>query len=300
MKVLNTIPNLSENTAVAMGLFDGVHIGHKSVIETAVKSGYLPIVFTFSVKTQFPVKKNGMLLLNTKNVKYDLLEKLGVQLVVEPPFGDIKEISAKDFVCEYILKKLHAKMVVCGENFHFGKDALGGQELLKKLASKLGIKVNVVSSAIYDGEVVSSSRVRKAIAVANLQTVREMLGYDYFWDYEVVSGDKNGRKIGYPTINQHFPVGYIVPKRGVYASKVNVGGNIYLGVTNIGVRPTLNKLENPIAETYIINYSSKPLYNENIRVSINKYLREEKKFGSIDELKREISKNVLEASNQSV
>lgn len=300
MKVLNTIPNLSENTAVAMGLFDGVHIGHKSVIKTAVKSGYLPIVFTFSVKNQFPLKKNGMLLLNTKNVKYELLEKLGVKLVVEPPFEGIKEISAEDFIVEYLLKKLHAKMVVCGENFHFGKDALGGQELLKQLASKLNIKVNVVSSAIYGGEIVSSSRVRTAIAGADLQTARGLLGYDYFWEYEVVGGDKNGRKIGYPTINQHFPVGYIVPKRGVYASKVNVGGNIYLGVTNIGVRPTLNELENPIAETYIINYGGELLYNENIRVSINKYLREERKFESIDELKKEISKNVLEALNSSV
>ncbi len=297
MKIFKYIPTFLEKTAVALGFFDGLHIAHQKVISLAVNSGYLPVVFTFSTGINCPKSKKDMLLLNDNDTKYNLIKKLGAKVLVEPSFADIKNISAEDFVNEYLAKKLNAKVLICGENFSFGRQALGNAGLLEKLASKKNIQTLVVNSLEYESKLVSSSRIRGALLDANLKTVKNMLGYDYFWNRVVVEGNKNGRKLGYPTINQNFPLDCIIPKVGVYVSKVNVNGTEYMGITNIGVRPSVSLINRPIAETYIINYCGSELYGQCVRVSILKYVRGEKKFDSLQQLKSAIKEDLNFAKN---
>lgn len=292
MEIFKYIPTFSEKTAVALGFFDGLHIAHQKVISLAVNSGYLPVVFTFSTGINCPESKKDMLLLNDNDTKYNLIKKLRVKVLVEPSFLDIKNISAEDFVNEYLAKKLNAKVLICGENFSFGRKALGDVELLERLSAKNDIQTLVVNSLKYEGGLVSSSRIRSALVDADLKTVKNMLGYDYFWNRVVVEGNKNGRKIGYPTINQNFPLGCIIPKNGVYVSKVNVNGSEYMGITNIGVRPSVSLINRPIAETYIINYCGEELYGQYVKVSILKYVRGEKKFNSLQQLKSAIKEDL--------
>ena len=297
MEIFKYIPTFSEKTAVALGFFDGFHIAHQKVISLAVNSGYLPVVFTFSTGINCPESKKDMLLLNDNDTKYNLIKKLGAKVLVEPSFLDIKNISAEEFVNEYLAKKLNAKVLICGENFSFGRKALGNSNLLERLSVKNNIQTLVVNSLKYEGGLVSSSRIRSALVDADLKTVKNMLGYDYFWNRVVVEGNKNGRKIGYPTINQNFPLGCIIPKIGVYVSKVNVNGAEHMGITNIGVRPSVSLINRPIAETYIINYCGEELYGQYVKVSILKYVRGEKKFDSLQQLKNAIKEDLNVAKN---
>lgn len=291
------MPTFSEKTAVALGFFDGLHIAHQKVISLAVDSGYLPVVFTFSAGINCPESKKNMFFLNDNDTKYNLIKRLGIKVLIEPSFSDIKNITAEDFVNEYLAKRLNAKVLICGENFSFGRKALGNVELLEKLSKKNNINTLVVNSLKYEDGLVSSSRIRKDLVNGNLKMVRNMLGYDYFWNYVVVEGNKNGRKIGYPTINQHFPQECIIPKVGVYVSRVNINGLEYAGVTNIGVRPSVSLIDRPIAETYIIDYFGDELYGQCIKVSILKYIRGEKKFGSLKRLINAIKEDLNFAKN---
>ncbi len=297
MEILKYIPDFSKKTAVALGFFDGLHIAHQKVISLAVNSGHLPVVFTFSNGVNCPECKKNMLLLNNNDTKYDLIEKLGVKVLIEPSFSDIKNITAEDFIEEYLAKRLNAKVLICGENFRFGRKALGSVELLEKLSAKNNIRALVVESLKHENRLISSSIIRKALLNADLTIARDMLGYDYFWNYVVVEGNKNGRKIGYPTINQNFPSDCIIPKIGVYVSRVIIDEKEYMGVTNIGVRPSISLVSRPIAETYIINYCGKNLYGKRVKVSILKYIRGEKKFDSLNQLKSAIRKDLNIAEN---
>ena len=297
MEILKYIPDFSKKTAVALGFFDGLHIAHQKVISLAVNSGYLPVVFTFINGVNCPERKKNMLLLNNNDTKYDLIEKLGVKVLIEPSFSDIQNITAEDFIDEYLAKRLNAQVIICGENFRFGRKSLGNVEMLEKLSAKNNIRALVVDSLKYENRLVSSSSIRNALLNANLKIARDMLGFDYFWNYVVVEGNKNGRKIGYPTINQNFPSDCIIPKIGVYASRVNVDGKEYMGVTNIGVRPSISLVGRPIAETYIIDYFGEELYGKCVKVSILKYIRGEKKFDSLQQLKSAIRKDLNIAEN---
>ena len=292
MKIFKCIPNFSEKTAIALGFFDGLHIAHQKVITLAVNSGYFPVVFTFSAGVNCPERKKDMLLLNDNYTKYNLIEKLGVKVLIEPSFENIQNISAEDFINEYLVKKMNARVLVCGENFKFGSKALGNVEILEQLSAKNDIEALVVNSLKYEDGLVSSSSIRNALLNADLKMVRDMLGFDYFWDYVVVEGDKNGRKIGYPTINQNFPFDCIIPKIGVYVSRVNIDGKEYMGITNIGVRPSINLVKRPIAETYIIDYLGEELYGKRVKVSILEYVRDEKKFASLKQLQKAIKKDL--------
>ena len=292
MKIFKTVPFFKEETAVALGFFDGVHIAHQRVISLTVESDLLPVVLTFDVDRKIPAGKGNILLLNNEATKQDLICKLGVEVLVSPPFRTIQNISAEDFFNEYLVGRLNAKILTCGENFRFGKDALGDVNLLKNMSKKSDIKVLPVEMTFMAGEIISSSRIRKALAMADLKTVKNLLGRNYFWNYLVSKGEKNGRKIGYPTINQQFPTECIIPRPGVYVSKVWIEGKEHLGVSNIGIRPSVSLLRRPIAETHIVDFCGEDLYGKFVPVAILKYIRPEKKFNSIDQLKSQISEDV--------
>lgn len=271
------------NTSVALGQFDGLHIGHKSVILAAQREGLTTAVLTFKRGT---LKKGDDRFLTTDTQRDSIFESLGTQLLCEPDFGDICGLSAESFVDEILIGTLGAKHVVCGFNYRFGRGAQGNAQMLKELCEKRGVECTVVPAVEVCGKSVSSSAIRAYLDEGDAESAAEMLGRPFSYDFEVVGGRQLGRTLGTPTINQLFPDNFICPKYGVYASRAEVDGREYCGVTNVGVKPTVGS-DKPLSETWICGYSG-DLYGQKIKVSLIKYLRPEQKFPSIEALKEAI------------
>lgn len=290
---------MSENKngiALALGTFDGFHIGHKRVIENAIASNRKPKVLLFNEHPQKVLKKKSPGELITETDKKKLLEAWGVEPVILN-FGDIMSLTYEEFFYEIIVKKIGASVLSCGFNYHFGSKALGNTENLKALCEKENIELLVSEPVEYMGEPVSSTRIRNAIRNGNIEDANNMLGREFSYDFLVVHGDARGRTIDSPTINQFFTEDFIIPQYGVYASYSVIDGQKYPSVTNVGVRPTIEGLSKERSETNIVGFTG-DLYDKNISVHLLKKIREEMKFNNLDELKnqiakdREVSKNI--------
>lgn len=283
---------MSENKngiALALGTFDGFHIGHKKVIENAVASNKKPKVLLFNEHPQKVLKKKspGELITETDRIK--LLGEWGVEPIVIN-FSDIMTLTYEEFFYEIIVKKIGASVLSCGFNYHFGAKALGNTENLKTLCEKENIELLVSEPVEYKGEPVSSTRIRNAIRNGDIEDANNMLGREFSYDFLVVHGDARGRTIESPTINQFFSDDFIVPEYGVYASFSVIDGKKYSSVTNVGVRPTIEGFSKERSETNIIGFDG-DLYDKNISVHLLKKIREEMKFGNLDELRSQIAKD---------
>ena len=258
MQVYRDVTEFGKNTAVALGLFDGVHLGHRAVIECATsqkKNGLVPAVLTFSTDHLIPRRKQGMKRILTDRLRFAYLEQLG------------------------------------GYDVRFGKDAAGDIHLLRTLCDRFGIRLLAVPVLLDEGKPVSSTRIRHCLAEGDIPVANRLLGYDYCIDFEVAHGLEIGRKIGIPTINQIYPEQFVIPRFGVYASYAIVEGKRYKSITNVGVKPTIAGERFPLAETYIIGVGAH-LYGQNIKVSFKEFVRGERKFAGIDELAAEIRANI--------
>lgn len=295
MKIYDRIPNIKQPTAVALGFFDGVHLGHKLIIKNAVSTPFLPIVFTFKTEWGLPDRKKQITRLFPYYIRHQKMNELGIDKIIEPEFIRIKNIEPEKFVNEILYRILNAKVIICGYDYRFGKNANGDIHLLRKLCLEKNIKLRIINPVKYLGEVISSSRIREALNNGKIPSASKMLGYDYFINFKVVEGNKLGRKIGYPTINQKFEPGIFIPKHGVYASVAEINGRLFPSITNIGVKPTFNDFSNPISETHILNFSSN-LYGQRVKVILLDYIREQHKFSSFERLQDEIEKNIKEAN----
>lgn len=286
MEIRHTLQKLNVHTSLALGVFDGVHIGHQAVIGEAAcggEDGLLSAVFTFDMKQMRPSRKEGQALILTDSLKQQKIAEMGISLLLDVPFETVRELSPKAFVRDVLYGRLSAKKVVCGYDFRFGKNAAGTPETLASLGKELGIEVLTVPPMMENGKAVSSTRIRYALMAGEIETANRLLGYPYTYDMPVTEGLKNGRKMGVPTINQEFAPGQLIPKFGVYASHVLLDGKTYLGMTNIGVKPTIDGVRSPLAETYIVGID-RDLYGRKVPVSLFAYLREEKKFSGLEEL----------------
>lgn len=282
---------------MAAGLFDGVHLGHKAVIGEAARiarenKDISAAVFTFDTATV--TSKGGALgcILNRED-KLSMLGQLGAEYVYSPDFQGFKEYSAERFVREVLCEKMRAKYVVCGTDFRFGKGASGNSEILKALGAEFGITVMTVPPVSEEnGRKISSSHIRELISEGNIRQANALLGYEYYFSLPVICGNKLGRTIDFPTINQRLERERALPKFGVYASRAEIDGRTYFGVTNVGVKPTVSENGEVLAETYIIGFDG-DLYGEKVKLSLIDFIRPEVKFGSIDELKTQIKKDVI-------
>lgn len=273
--------------AVALGCFDGLHMGHQRVISGAINAdGLLPTVFTFDASPQADICGKGAPQLMTNGRKLAFLERMGVEQVYMLPFAEIRQMTAEDFVSRTLCGLLHAKKVCCGFNFHFGHGGKAGSETLKELCGRQGISVEIVPEVRLNGKSVSSTAIRACLERGDVEEANAMLGRCFGFDFAVVHGRRLGRELGTPTINQPLPPGFIRPKFGVYASVVQIDGNDYCGVTNIGVKPTVGS-DYALAETWIPDYDG-DLYGRPIPVELLKFIRPEQKFSGIRELKQAI------------
>ena len=284
-------------TAVALGFFDGVHRGHRRVIEKAVElaNGNLtPAVFTFTMNESGPAKKQGAGEITTLEQKIRILKSMGIQQICAPEFSDFCNLSGEEFVSRILKEKMNAAAVCCGRDFRFGKGASCDATALSRFCEKAGLSCTILEEVMDEGEAVSSTRVRRAIAAGEMEKARQLLGRRYFLDFPVEHGKALGRKLQFPTINQPIPQQMVLPRFGVYATMAQVDGIFYAGVTNIGVRPTVEKGMAPRAETYLIGFSG-DLYGKQVPVEFLSFLRPEQKFDSVEALRDQIASDAQTA-----
>ncbi len=273
----------------ALGCFDGVHKGHRSLIDTVVsdKSGLASAVWTFSEPLSFPY-------IETVETRLKLCAECGVQFAICEEFSQLKKMSPAEFVAR--LAEFNVAHIVCGQDFRFGKDRAGDTATLLEECQKYGIALTVkepVTTQI-EGETVqvSSTLIRKLIHEGEVEKANELLCRPFTLKGVVINGNKIGRTISVPTVNQSLPESRVAPKFGVYDSVFRIDGNSYPAVTNVGVRPTVNKNENNITcETHIID-ENLDLYGMIAEVEFHRYNRPEQKFSNLDALKAQIAKDI--------
>ena len=279
-----------KKTAVALGYFDGLHLGHVYVISCALKQNLAPAVFTFNCDTTLPKFQSPEDIISFDN-KCELLDKMGIEYLYAPDFAEVCGFSDEDFVKEILVKKLNAAFACCGGNFRFGKNASGTPERLAEIGKKYGIAVEIAEDVCIDGELISSTHIRELIRKGDIEEANRLLGYDLMFNLPVIHGNHLGRTIDFPTINQAIPETNIIPRFGAYKSFVQIHGRHYRGITNIGVRPTVGKNGAVVMETHILGFNG-DLYGEKIAVSLVKFLRDERKFADLNELKKQLNEDL--------
>lgn len=281
----------TEYSAVALGNFDGLHIAHRAVLKNACgyadENGIKAEALVFDVHPKNLHEKKVGLLMSLEDKKSEI-EKIGLETVVIS-FEKIRSFSAEKFVEEVLKKHLKAKAVFCGYNYHFGVGGKADVNILKMLCEKNGIEL-FVCEKVEDGQnTVSSSRLRELLTDGKVDEANRLMQRNFSYALEVVHGQKRGRELGFPTINQYFPSDLVVPKFGVYASSVIIDGKMYRSFTNIGFRPTFPE-DDVRSETHIFGYEG-DLYGKKVRVCLHKYLREEIKFSSLKSLTLQLSQD---------
>lgn len=298
--IQNIDKNVEPGGIFALGNFDGIHLGHKEIIENVKKlakknksySGV--IVFEPHPRKFFMKDKNNFYLSDIKTKKY-LLENLGLDSCIVLEFNEkLAKQNPEEFVEEIIFKKIKPSHLIVGYDFRFGNKRSGNSDDLLRLCSKYNISVSIVDKQLKDGTVLSSSIVRDLIQEGDFKKAELLLGHKWLIKGKVIEGDKRGREIGFPTANLNVDE-IIQLKFGVYAVEVIFDGKSYKGVSNYGIRPTFDG-ENILLETHLLDFSS-DLYGKDIIVSFVKFLREERKFEGINSLKDQIKKDSEEALN---
>lgn len=292
--ITNEREPLKWRSAVALGVFDGVHLGHRTVIDKAVElgSGELrSVVFTF--RQGSVTNKGSVRLLSDEDKTYRLAQRR-VDLICSPDLGDVRDMPPEVFVRDILAARLNCRYTVCGEDFRFGKGAAGNAQLLRELGEKYGFEAVVLNKLALGGETVSSTVIKEHIARGEIVRANELLGYRFGYRLPVIHGRELGRTWDFPTINQLLPEGIVMPRYGVYCSRVKTGGKAYTGVTNIGVKPTVGTENAPLAETYIIGFGG-DLYGKTVQVSLERFLRPEQRFESIEALRAQIARDTDEA-----
>jgi len=282
------------DASVTVGTFDGVHCGHRKVlkrlIESAKETGGHSVVFTFWPHPRVVLGKNDIKLLNTMEEKVLLFEKVGVDAVVIAEFNsDFARITSYDFVKDYLVGKFRAKNIIVGHDHHFGKMREGKYETLGNLSKEFGFRLFQVNAQNVGEQTVSSTKIRRELEAGNIDVANSMLGYAYFFSGKVVEGFRIGKNLGFPTANiGQFEPFKQIPGDGVYAVTVKVHGNIYKGMMNIGVRPTIEHNNHVRSvEVHLFEFNS-DIYCENIIIKVFNRIRNEIEFKNINELKKQL------------
>lgn len=281
------------NTALTLGKFDGIHKGHQKLLSKvrAFAPFMKSVVFTFDVNPTIAVSKGEGTILTTNEERKAVVERFGIDYLYECPFTDeIRNMEAADFVRK-IVEDLNVRYIAVGTDFGFGHNRQGDYRLLQNMSGQLGFKVEVVDKERYEGREISSTYIREVIAVGDMETAEKLLGYPYTVKGVVGYGRQLGRTIGIPTTNIIPIKDKLLPPNGVYASKVHIEGETHMGVTNIGVKPTVGDENEKGAETFIFDFD-KDVYGKNITIELHKFIRPEKRFDSIGDLKEQMEKDI--------
>lgn len=274
--------------AIALGTFDGVHKGHRAVLSLPADMQKTAVIFAQPPKALLSGEPSSIM---TAEDKCAALKKIGIDEVFTLDFNRVKDMPPADFLI-FLKEKFAPDLISCGFNYHFGKNAAGNTDMLRDFCRQNGIEFNCHCAACEGGEPISSTRIREHLKNGEIEAANDLLTFPFSFTAEVISGDRRGRTIGFPTINQKYPSELIPLKFGVYRSKIIADGSEYEGITNIGIRPTF-KTDYIISETYIIGFSGN-LYGKSVKIEPLKFVRGEVKFSSVDELKRQIAADIKE------
>lgn len=294
MKYIHSVEDftLENNSAVTLGKFDGIHVGHQKLIsivkEKAKELGLLATTFTFdSIPLSICPQKNQHFI-STNSERRKFLEDMGIDVEIEYPFTEhFMNTEPEDFIKHIIVEKLHAKIVVVGPDFCFGKGRAGNVDLLSVRGKKYGYETIVVKKERFQDRDISSTYVREELSLGHMETANVLLGRPYCVTGVVCPGKQFGRQMNIPTMNIYPPISKLLPPKGVYVSVTTIDKNSYYGVTNIGTKPTVNDDFMVNVETNLFDYSD-DAYGKNIEVQLIHFIRPEMKFASVETLKKQI------------
>ena len=300
MKVIRDFDSVEfdKNSVITIGTFDGVHLGHRKIIDSVHEirdsKKLRSVIVTFEPHPQLVLKNKAheIKLLSTLEEKLETFEKLGIDLVYVINFTkDFSQMSADEFYENYIINKFGLSDIVIGYDHMVGKNRQGGFDTLKKLSGKYDFTVHKIDELKVNGYIVSSTVVRNMLLASSVKDAAMLLSDNYSVTGEVIYGDKLGRKIGFPTANIKPVSEYkLIPKDGVYLVFSEIRGKKYYGMMNIGIRPTVTEGLKKTHEVYFKDFSG-DIYGEVLKIKFLDFIREEKKFNSLDELKLQIEKD---------
>lgn len=286
--------SLPEGSAVAIGKFDGVHLGHRKLIGKIIeqkKENRLATIFTFdtSAAAFFGGDEKE---LTTIAEKRRIFEEMGVDVLIEFPLNrETAATEPEDFVQKYLVAQMKTEYVCAGDDLSFGKNGSGNYELLARYADRYGYRTELIDKVKIDGEAVSSTRVREAVRMGSMEVAARMLGAPYSVSGRVKHGRKFGRTIGMPTANLIPDQDKLLPPNGVYYSCVIIDGQMCRGISNIGCKPTVDDGQTVGVETYLYDFEG-DLYDKDITVCLLAFRRPEMKFDSIELLKRQMQEDI--------
>lgn len=272
--------------ALCLGTFDGVHKGHHAVIASADECNRIAVTFKKPPKMIFSGKDE---LICTYDKKCEILKKIGINEIVALDFDKVRSDSPKEFL-DFLYNRFKPSVIACGFNYNFGKNGEGDTGFLEDFCNKKGIELRCSNPIEFKGKTVSSTLIREYIKDGKLFEANSLLTEPFSFEAVVNHGEKRGRTIGFPTINQEYPKELVKPKFGVYKVKICVGDEEYIGISDIGVRPTY-PLDYVISETFIKDFKG-DLYGKNVKIIPLEFLRGEKKFKNLEELRNQIAEDI--------
>ncbi len=285
----------SKEKVIALGFFDGVHLGHAALLrraaEEAAARGVTSAVFTFDRVPKEVVTGIPCPLINSPEDRRDLIRRLyGIQEVIMVPFDhEMMTTSWQDYITEILVKRHHAVHLVAGHDHHFGHKNQGSPELLVQKCAELGLGCDIIPQVSIGGITVSSTYIRRLVELGQIQRANRFLGHPHVLTQEVRHGRRIGHTIGIPTVNLTAPPHVLVPSHGVYATRVILpDGASYAAVTNVGTRPTVNNGADITVESWLLDYDG-DLYGQTVRVEFHEHIRDEVRFDSLDALKAQIT-----------
>lgn len=277
-----------KQNAIALGTFDGLHLGHRAVLEQICRPQFHPVAVTFRVPPRFLKDNRQLRLLLTPDEKEKRLREMGIS-VFNIDFDMVKDILPVEFL-DYLINTYDPALIATGFNFRFGKNAQGSVVTISEYCKKRDVEFVMVDPIVADSDIVSSTRIRTLIERGSVNEAAALLGYEFSFCGEVIHGNERGRTIGFPTINQVYPQNLVLPRFGVYKSKTFLQGKWYNSVSNIGIRPTF-KNGMISCESHIINYSGNA-YGKTAVIKLKDFLRDEIKFENIEQLRKQISADI--------
>ncbi len=286
---------IARPTVLTLGVFDGLHLGHQLIMQTVVERARalnaVPTVLTFDPHPRAVLHpESAPPLLQTFDQKVEAFGVMGIEQTIVVRFSrEFAQLRAEDFLREVVRDRLQAREVYLGKGFAFGYRREGNIELLRRVSEQLGFHADEVPEVRLRGARISSSRIRELLSEGRVNLARRMLGRPYGVEGPVIRGDERGRTLGFPTANLR-PQNRVIPKHGVYVTATLIEGAWRRSVTNVGLRPTFEQTAEPSVETFVINWSG-DLYGDVVRVRFLHRLRDERKFGSVDELKEQIERD---------
>lgn len=286
---------LPDKSAVAIGKFDGIHLGHKALLNTILQKkeqGLLASVFTFDPAPAVFFGDGTAQELTTREEKREAFHSMGIDVLIEFPLNEQTAATLPEhFVKEYLAEKMQAVYIAAGTDLSFGKGGVGNADLLKALSVENGYQVEIIDKVNYEGTEISSTRIRKAVEEGNMELTSALLGEPYRVGGEVMHGRQLGRQLGMPTLNLIPPSSKLLPPRGVYYSQTCINNACYKSISNIGYKPTVSEEQKMGVETYLYDFTGE-LYGAECRVELLSYRRPEQKFVSVEELRVQLDKDL--------